>query len=216
MEKNMERENIINNLNKDLESIETKNDLANVKALYLGRDGVVTKLSLEMKNIPNEEKKEYGKFLNEIKNEVTEKIDNLYKSLEEKELQEKLEKEKVDITLPGKRIKNGSLHPLTRITEEFEDLFTSMGYTVYDGPEIESDENCFQKLNIPKGHPARDSQDTFYLDQEFEKFLLRSQTSTAQARAMGENKEKDQLELFVQEKFIEEMKMQLIHINLCK
>ena len=79
---------------------------------------------------------------------------------------------------------------MTMVTEQFEDLFTSMGYTIYSGPEVESDENCFQKLNIPKGHPARDAQDTFYLKDEYEKFLLRSQTSTAQARAMAENKEK--------------------------
>ena len=79
---------------------------------------------------------------------------------------------------------------MTRITEQFEDLFVSMGYTVYEGPEIESDENCFQKLNLPKGHPARDAQDTFYLKDEYENFLLRSQTSTAQVRAMEDNKEK--------------------------
>ena len=84
---------------------------------------------------------------------------------------------------------------MTRITEEFEDLFVSMGYTVYDGPEIESDENCFQKLNLPIGHPARDAQDTFYLKDEYERFLLRSQTSTAQVRAMEENVDKGPIRL---------------------
>ena len=83
---------------------------------------------------------------------------------------EKLAKEAIDITLPSKRVKRGSKHPMTRITEQFEDLFVSMGYTVYEGPEIESDENCFQKLNLPKGHPARDAQDTFYLKDEYEKY----------------------------------------------
>ena len=81
-------------------------------------------------------------------------------------LNEKLAKEAIDITLPSKKVKRGSKHPMTRITEEFEDLFVSMGYTVYEGPEIESDENCFQKLNLPKGHPARDAQDTYYLKDE--------------------------------------------------
>ena len=190
MEKNMERDNIINELDNNLKEIKTRNDIAQIKALYLGKDGIVTKLSSKMKEISNEEKKEYGKFLNDIKNEVLEKIEKVNKEIEEKELKEKLEKDSIDITLPGRKVKRGSLHPMTRIEEEFEDLFVSMGYTVYDGPEIESDENCFQKLNIPKGHPARDAQDTFYLKDEFENFLLRSQTSTAQARAMEENKEK--------------------------
>ncbi len=190
MENELQRKDIVEKLDKCLESVKNKNDLLGVKTSFLGKEGIVTKLSLKMKEIPNEEKREYGKFLNEIKNEVTLKLDNLFKILEEKELNEKLEREKIDITLPGRHIRRGSLHPMTRVTEEFEDLFTSMGYTVYDGPEVESDENCFQKLNIPKGHPARDAQDTFYLKNEFENFLLRSQTSTAQARAMEENKDK--------------------------
>ena len=190
MEKEQERKNIIESLEKELEVIKTKNDLANLKALYLGKNGIVTNLSLKMKDIPNEEKREYGKFLNEIKDEVSLKFETLLKEIERKELEEKLESEKIDITLPSKKIKKGSLHPMTRIQNEFEDIFVSMGYTVYDGPEIESDENCFQKLNIPKGHPARDAQDTFYLKDEYENFLIRSQTSTAQVRAMEENKEK--------------------------
>ena len=190
MEKEQERKNIIESLEKELEVIKTKNDLANLKALYLGKNGIVTNLSLKMKDIPNEEKREYGKFLNEIKDEVSLKLETLLKEIEKKELEEKLESEKIDITLPSKKMKKGSLHPMTRIQNEFEDIFVSMGYTVYDGPEIESDENCFQKLNIPKGHPARDAQDTFYLKDEYENFLIRSQTSTAQVRAMEENKEK--------------------------
>lgn len=190
MEKNMEKENLIKDLEERLENVITRNDLAIIKSMYLGKDGVITGLSSKMKDIPKEEKANYGKFLNEIKNEVTSKIEELYQEIEKKELQKKLESDAIDITLPGKRIKKGSLHPMTRITEEFEDLFVSMGYTVYEGPEVESDENCFQKLNIPKGHPARDAQDTFYLKDEFENFLLRSQTSTAQARAMEENLEK--------------------------
>ena len=190
MEKSMERENIIKKLESELNGVEKLSDLANVKAMFLGREGIVTKLSSKMKEIPNEEKREYGKFLNEIKNEVEEKINFKFQELSDKELKEKLTKDAIDITLPGRKIKKGSLHPLTRITEEFEDLFVSMGYTVYSGVEVESDENCFQKLNIPKGHPARDAQDTFYLKDEFENFLLRSQTSTAQARAMEENTDK--------------------------
>ena len=148
MEKEQERKNIIESLEKELEIIKTKNDLANIKALYLGKNGIVTNLSLKMKDIPNEEKREYGKFLNEIKDEVSLKFETLLKEIERKELEEKLESEKIDITLPSKKMKKGSLHPMTRIQNEFEDIFVSMGYTVYEGPEIESDKNCFQKLNI--------------------------------------------------------------------
>ena len=190
MEKELQRENIINELEMKLATISNKNDIAQLKALYLGKNGIITNLSSKMKDLSKEEKPLYGKFLNEIKNEVEEKISNLLKIIEEKELEEKLKSDAIDITLPGRKIKTGSIHPMTHITEEFEDLFVSMGYTVYEGYEIESDENCFQKLNIPKGHPARDAQDTFYLKDEFENYLLRSQTSTAQARVMEANQEK--------------------------
>ena len=146
MEKDMERQNIIDSLNCELESIVTKNDLANLKANYLGKNGIVTNLSLKMREIPNEEKREYGKFLNEIKEEVTEKFDSLLKIIEKRELDKKLESEKIDLTLPGRKSLKGSIHPMTRVVEELEDLFVSMGYDVINGPEIDSDLNCFTKL----------------------------------------------------------------------
>lgn len=148
-----------------------------------------------MKDIPNEQKKEFGMLVNEIRTLVTDSLEEKKKDLEEKSLNEKLASEKIDVTVPSKKVKRGSKHPMTRIEEKFEDLFLSMGYTIYDGPEIESDENCFQKLNLPKGHAARDAQDTFYLKDEFENFLLRSQTSTAQVRAMEENTDKGPLRI---------------------
>ena len=186
MEKNMERENIISSLEKELETIKTKNDLLNVKALYLGKSGIVTNLSLKMKEIPNEEKKAYGKFLNDIKQEVLEKFDLLMKEIEKRELQEKLKKESVDITLPATKVKVGAPNILEKVIEEVEELMMSMGYDVVDGPEIEEDHFNFELLNIPKGHPARDAQDTFYLEDD--KILLRSQTSPVQARVMLEGK----------------------------
>ena len=170
--------------------VKTVQDLNELKSRYLGKEGCVSELSKVMKDIPNEEKKEAGIKINEIRNYVTELISNKDLEIKENILNEKLNKEVIDITLPAKKIKRGSLHPMTRITEELEDLFVSMGYTVYGGPEVESDENCFQKLNLPKGHPARDAQDTFYLENEVENYLLRSQTSTAQVHAMEENTEK--------------------------
>lgn len=175
---------------KDIESVNKLQELVELRAKYIGKSGVITELTKNMKELSVEEKKEVGKVVNILKTEATEIIDVKEKEINERILNEKLEKEVIDITLPAKKVKRGSLHPMTRITEEFEDLFVSMGYTVYEGPEVESDENCFQKLNLPKGHPARDSQDTFYLKDELENYLLRSQTSTAQVRAMEDNVEK--------------------------
>lgn len=177
---------------KNVSDLKTLNDL---KVKYLGKKGLITELNQEIKNIPNEEKKEFGMKVNEIRTLFNDFYEEAKVKFEEALLNEKLEKEAIDISLPSKRVKRGSKHPMTRITEQFEDLFVSMGYTVYEGPEIESDENCFQKLNLPKGHPARDAQDTFYLKDEYENFLLRSQTSTAQVRAMEENEEKGPLRI---------------------
>ena len=177
-------------IEKEISGIDNINDLRNIKVKYMGKKGIITELNSKIKDIPKEEKKEYGMKVNEIRALFNSLYDEKNRELEDKLLNEKLASEKIDITLPGKKIKRGSLHPMTRITEEFEDLFVSMGYTVYDGFEVESDENCFQKLNIPRGHPARDAQDTFYLKDEFENYLLRSQTSTAQVRVMEANVDK--------------------------
>ena len=186
----MNTQEIMNKIKERIDSVNNLNDLNNVKVEYLGKTGVITNIQSKIKEIPNEEKKEYGMKVNEVRNLFNEFYETKKCEYEAALLNEKLSKEAIDITLPSKRVKRGSKHPMTRITEQFEDLFVSMGYTVYEGPEIESDENCFQKLNLPKGHPARDAQDTFYLKDEYENFLLRSQTSTAQVRAMEENTEK--------------------------
>ncbi len=192
MEKNMERENIIKKLENELKNVKTKNDLATLKAEFLGKNGIVTNLSLKMKEIPNEEKKEYGKFLNEIKVLVLEKIEAKNTDIEKNELETKLNSEKIDITLPARRSLKGSIHPMTRIVEELEDLFVSMGYDVVSGPEIDTDLNCFTKLNLPAGHPARDAQDTFYLDDDY---LLRPHTSPAQVRTMEANTLKEPIRI---------------------
>ena len=177
-------------MEKDLIDLVDLNELNDLRVKYLGKSGLITLLNSEIKNIPNEEKKDFGMQVNELRNKFNAYYENKKNELDSLLLNEKLSKEAIDITLPSKKIKRGSLNPMTRITEEFEDLFVSMGYTVYEGPELESDENCFQKLNLPKGHPARDAQDTFYLKDEVENYLLRSQTSTAQVRVMEANLEK--------------------------
>lgn len=164
-------------------SIKTLND---VRVEYLGKQGKITELSKMMKDVPNDQKKEFGMLVNEVRNFVTESLDEIKEKLEKDALNKKLESEKIDITLPGTKVPSGSANILERIIEEVEDLLMSMGYDVVDGPEIEEDHYNFELLNIPKNHPARDAQDTFYVEDD--KLLLRSQTSPVQARVMLANK----------------------------
>lgn len=168
-----------------------KYDLKNLNELkvkYLGKKGIITELNSEIRNIPNEEKKEYGKKVNELRC----LFDTFYESrrleLENEELNSRLESEAIDVTLPATKVPVGAPHILEKVIEEVEEVFLSMGYDVVDGPEIEEDKYNFEMLNIPKGHPARDAQDTFYI--EGEEILLRSQTSPVQVRTMlkGEGK----------------------------
>ena len=123
---------------------------------------------------------------------ITQVIKEVEEILKEKAMNLKLEKERIDITLPATKTKRGSKHPINRIIEEVEDIFVSMGYDVVSGPELETDEYCFERLNLPKGHPARDMQDSFYVDPEH---LLRTQTSAVQARAMMANEEKEAIRI---------------------
>lgn len=160
-------------------SIKTLND---VRVEYLGKQGKITELSKMMKDVPNDQKKEFGMLVNEVRSFVTESLDEIKEKLEKEALNKKLESEKIDITLPGTKVPSGSANILERIIEEVEDLLMSMGYDVVDGPEIEEDHYNFELLNIPKNHPARDAQDTFYVEDD--KLLLRSQTSPVQARVM--------------------------------
>ncbi len=157
-------------------------EINELKITYLGKKGPINEFTMHLKELQNEEKKEFGKVLNDLKTSITNEIEEKMKYYEELEIKEKLEKEKIDITLPGVKIKTGSPNILEHIIEEVETICMSMGYDVVDGPEIEEDRFNFELLNIPKGHPARDAQDTFYIKEE--EILLRSQTSPVQARTM--------------------------------
>ena len=174
-----------------LHEVEEAQDLNRVNELrvtYLGKKSPVQELSKEMKNLSIEEKKVFGKTLNEVTSKLTAAIDEKRKELEAIELNKKLESESVDISLPATKINLGAPNILEKIIEEIEELLMSMGYDVVDGPEIEEDRYNFELLNIPKGHPARDAQDTFYIEDE--SILLRSQTSPVQARVMLAQDEK--------------------------
>ncbi|MCI8352680.1 MAG: phenylalanine--tRNA ligase subunit alpha [Clostridia bacterium] len=161
--------------------------LDEVRVKYLGKKGALTEVLRGMGALSPEERPIIGGLVNTVKEELENAIKEKEEELEVIELNKKLESEKIDITLPSVKVKRGSKHPINRIIEELEDLFVSMGYDVVDGPELETDEYCFERLNLPKGHPARDMQDTFYVTTEY---LLRTQTSAVQARVMMDNIEK--------------------------
>ena len=162
-----------------VKKVKSLKDLNELKIEYVGKKGPISELTAMMREV--EDKKTFGIILNDLRNHISDNLDYLKEKFEEEELNKKLESEKIDITLPSSKVKKGSIHPLNRTIEEIEDIFISMGYEVVDGPELETDEFCFERLNLPEGHPARDMQDSFYIT---DKDLLRTQTSSVQARTM--------------------------------
>ncbi len=176
---------IADDVDKDLEQVEDLNALQQKKANYLGKKGPFAEIMAGMKNLNAEAKKELGQATNKIKQAIEAAFEAKRKAIEDAIIAKKLEQEKIDVTLPGVSLPVGGIHPLMQTVMDLEDLYISMGYTVAEGPEVETDEYCFEKLNLPKGHPARDMQDTFYINPEL---LLRSQTSPVQVRTMLEKK----------------------------
>ena len=174
-------------LKNDLKNIKTPNDLVITKAKYLGKTGIISDLTKNMRDLSNEERAIVGRFATEIRNIANDLIGECEERIKNEILNKKLQEETIDVTLPSNKRKRGSIHPFNKIVSEIEDLFVSMGYDVLDGPELESDEYCFQRLNIPLGHPVRDTQDSFYVDVDW---LLRTQTSSVQARCMEANVDK--------------------------
>lgn len=172
----------------DFSKANTLEKLNELKVLYMGKKGIITELSNDIKDIPNSEKREYGKILNELKNYFNMQYSKLKTFFDEEKIKERLKNEKVDVTLPGIIINVGAPHIIDMVVEELEELFISMGYDVCEGPELEKDLYNFEMLNLPKGHPARDAQDTFYI--KGDELLLRSQTSPVQVRTMLKNKDK--------------------------
>ena len=166
-----------------IEKIDKENNLKelnDLKVEYMGKKGIITELQSGIKEASD--KKEYGMLVNKVRITFNESYEKRLEEIKTKELEKKLQSESIDVTLPATRIKVGSPNILEKVIEEVEEVFMSMGYDVVDGPEVEEDHFNFELLNIPKGHPARDAQDTFYIEDE--KILLRSQTSPVQARTM--------------------------------
>lgn len=165
----------------EIENSKDLKELNDLRVKYLGKKGELTSVLRGMGALSAEERPIIGSLVNVVKDELEVLITKKEDEFKQQELNKKLESEKIDITLPSKKVKRGSKHPINRTIEEIEDLFVSMGYDVVEGPELETDEYCFERLNLPEGHPARDMQDSFYITDEY---LLRTQTSAVQARTM--------------------------------
>ena len=148
---------------------------------YLGKKGELTAVLRGMGKLSAEERPVIGQLANDVRAEIEKKIEEITQEKKAREQAEKLDAEKLDVTIPGDKIRAGHTHPLVLVQRQLEDIFLGMGYSIVDGPEVEYDYYNFQALNIPKDHPARDTQDTFYIT---ENILLRSQTSPVQARVM--------------------------------
>ncbi|WP_295227337.1 phenylalanine--tRNA ligase subunit alpha [Veillonella sp.] len=164
-----------------IKSASDEQALQDVRVKYLGKKGEVTALLKGLGKLSPEERPKMGALVNAVRQALEEEIDALKTSMEVAAMDARLEEEKIDITLPGRAPKTGHIHPLTTVNEMIEDFFMKMGYTVEEGPEIEQDYFNFECLNLPKDHPARDMQDSFYIT---ENFLLRTHTSPVQARTM--------------------------------
>ena len=164
-----------------LEKVNSIEELEKLRVEFIGRKGKVTELLKSIPKLPPEERKEFGKACNVLKGEIESLIKEKLSYFKELEKKEKLEKERIDVTLPGRRRPLGSLHVVTKTLKEIVNIFTSMGFSVAEGPEIETDFYNFEALNIPKGHPAREMQDTFYISEDV---VLRTHTSPVQVRVM--------------------------------
>ena len=178
-------ENIKREALKQIQESDAPEKLNDVRVKYLGKKGELTTILRGMGSLSPEERPVVGKLVNEAKSEVEEKLEEAIKKIKEIEKNAKLASEVIDISLPGKRNVIGKRHPLDLTLESMKEIFISMGFTVEDGPEVELDHYNFEALNIPKDHPARSEQDTFYIN---DNIVLRTQTSPIQIRTM-ENQE---------------------------
>ena len=175
-------ETLLSDFNSQISKIENKQQLEEIRINILGKKGFITELFLQLKNVANEEKKAFGEAINQVRDEVTKKIDAAKNDFENAELNEKLQGEKIDLSAPTRKQTQGLIHPINKVIQEIEEIFGDLGFDFAQGPEIEDDFHNFTALNMPKDHPARQMQDTFYLENS--ELLLRTHTSNTQIRKM--------------------------------
>jgi len=169
----------------ELNSVNDEISLQNLKAKFVGRKGVITDILKGMKDIPDSDRPRMGKLINETKTFVEDLIDSRLNEIRDEKKRRSLYEEKIDVTLPGRGMPVGARHPITQVMDEVTAIFERMGFEVAEGPEVETDYYNFEALNIPKNHPARDMQDTFYVSDEI---VLRTHTSPVQIRVMEKRK----------------------------
>ena len=174
-------QHILKSFEEDIKNVVTYDDLEKIRVEYLSKKGYIPQIMPMLREVPNEQKKEIGQLVNSVKNQIEDELKNTKQMLDMKEIEKNISNsEKIDITLP---VENniGSLHPRTTIQKEIEDIFIGMGFSVEDGKEVETEYNNFDAVNVPKNHPARDMQDTFWLDNGE---LLKTHTSASQNRIL--------------------------------
>ena len=157
-------------------------DVDELKVKYLGKKGELTRLLKDLGRLSAEERPIIGQFANDVRQDIETMLEETKKRLTAAEMERRMEKEKIDVTMPGKAQPEGHKHPMSIVIDELCDIFMGMGYEVAEGPEVEKDYYNFEALNIPANHPAKDEQDTFYIN---DKILLRTQTSPVQVRDAG-------------------------------
>ncbi len=175
---------VVNSFESEIASASAIGELNDIKVKYLGKKGLISSLNKQLGSLPHEERPKAGEEIQKVRNRFEEIFDEKFSIIKRKELNEALSNEFIDITKDGFAFERGSLHPSNRIYDEIVDIFTSVGYEVTTGPEVEDDYHNFEALNLPKDHPARDMQDTFYVHNNI---VLRTHTSPVQVRTM-ENK----------------------------
>jgi phenylalanyl-tRNA synthetase alpha chain len=176
-------DNIISSFKEKISSIKSKDELQNLKTEFFGKNGKITSQFKNLGSIQADQKKEFASSLNKLKDNLTNQIELKVLELETREVNEKLKDEKIDITLPARTFREGKIHPVSQVIDEISSIFSEIGFSVAEGPDVETENNNFTALNTPAEHPARDMHDTFYLE-ENKKILLRTHTSPVQIRTM--------------------------------
>ncbi len=174
-------EEVKNQADLELQGISDEVSLQNLKAKYVGRKGVITEILKGMKDVPAQDRPKMGQLINEVKTAIEDAFDKKAAYLKDEKKKKAIAEEKIDVTLPARGVTVGAKHPVTQVMEEIIGIFEKMGFEVAEGPEIETDYYNFEALNIPKNHPARDMQDTFYISDDV---VLRTHTSPVQIRVM--------------------------------
>ena len=173
--------------NAKIDSVKTKDDLQNIKTEFFGKNGQITQQFKTLGSLDPEKRKDFASNLNKIKDNLTRQLEQKNIEIETNEINEKLKNEKVDVTLPVRPDRQGKIHPVSQVIDEISSIFSEIGFSVAEGPDVESEYNNFTALNTPEEHPARDMHDTFYLE-ENKKLLLRTHTSPVQIRTMLSSK----------------------------